>query len=130
MGAAAKKEVAAATRVKGSDEGPHATSYDAVEEPPEVWQHDYGERWMLLGCSSGHCRIGVSLQHAPAGLQRDWWTVRWCTTNAAGQLPAVPNYLSTVNTHPPRRVWHRPCCIRQPLPQRVARRADQHCAGG
>lgn len=47
MGEAAKKELGAATRVKGSDEAPPASSYEAVEEPPEVWQHDYGERQRL-----------------------------------------------------------------------------------
>lgn len=57
MGDAAKKELAAATRVKGSDEPPHASSYDAVEEPPEVWQHDYGEQ-----------RFDAGLQLSTAGI--------------------------------------------------------------
>lgn len=47
MGEAAKRELAGASRVKGSadkyDEPPHATSYEAVEEPPAVWEYDYGE---------------------------------------------------------------------------------------
>lgn len=41
-GEAAKKELAAATRVKGQDEAPPASAYDAVDEPPEIREEEYG----------------------------------------------------------------------------------------
>jgi hypothetical protein len=43
-GPAAEKELAGATRVKGSDDGPHPSTYDSVASPPEVHEYDYGER--------------------------------------------------------------------------------------
>ncbi len=41
-GEAAQKELAAATRVKGQDEVPPASAYDAVSEPPEIREEEYG----------------------------------------------------------------------------------------
>lgn len=41
-GEAAQKELAAATRVKGQDEVPPASAYDAVAEPPEIREEEYG----------------------------------------------------------------------------------------
>jgi hypothetical protein len=42
-GPAAEKELAAATRVKGIDEPPHPSAYDAVAQPPEIHEYEEGE---------------------------------------------------------------------------------------
>ena len=41
-GPAAEKELAAATRVKGIDEPPHPSAYDAVAQPPEIHEYEEG----------------------------------------------------------------------------------------